>query len=434
MLGLPDPRRAYALLIGVENYPRSAQPYQALPASRHSVGRLHDLLTDTGSEGVMWRLPRSRVNLLTDPSAEDASAALLDATTRQDVDSLLVCVSCHGSRYDPGVGPPGLHLAMGTSRRDRPGSHWHYDEIRRDLQRAHAQGKIRQILLIVDACYADGLGEQEGQAGAAPPPDDELAVRGVSVLSATKYRVQAWPKWRDTQHTAFLGALIETIEEGIPGPDEVLSATQVFHDASRRMLLEKRNDRNISDPDIWRQGAGEIPLCRNRKRMAPVLIEDAAASSPENALILRTADDCFGAIREARKQRKAENEIQGIIKNFCGDPNVSEYEIASLLKLLGASELSGYAGSVYAHFCAAREPGGIARFADELHHLTMRAADFGAVVTALRKRDDGGPLARDVYRLLRESRCADCAGQAEEFAILLVTDEELSRPVLSVWR
>lgn len=437
MTELPNAQGAYALLIGVQRYAGSPDKYQELPASRGSVERLRELLTDTSEDKVMWGLPSAQVVAPEEPNADTARLALKDVLSRADIDTLLVCVSCHGKRFDSGFGPEGLHLAMSNSDFDSPGTHWYFAELQRDLERAHSKGRIRQILLIVDACYANDLEKPGGQGAAPAAPADELTVPGVTVLSATKYWQQAWPKWKRTRHTAFLGALIETIEEGIPGPDEVLSATQVFSDAKRRMSLEKPDGQDIPEPDMWLHGAGQFPLCRNRSVVEPVEVESAGGGD-ESLLDPMSAEECFGLIGDIYGQGNAENAIQGTVKNFCGNVNVPGGEVAALVKLLAGSKFSSYIGSIYRYFCLTRDSDGIAAFIDGLHR--PESSVLNDISGVLRDREDGGQVVLSVYESMRKVKqdgrpqCGRCFAESERLADLIIEDDKLSRTALAIWR
>src|ERR1700677_2251738 len=163
MTNLLDPQRAFALLLGVRDY-KSPAEYHPLPSCRASVERLYALLTDTGPDARMWKLPPERVCMPAEPvTTDDARVALADAVDR-DLDALLVCISCHGARFaDTHTDASELHLALSSSLAEHPGSHWRFGEIESKL--GEAAQRIKHIVLIIDACYADGLEVRDRERG-----------------------------------------------------------------------------------------------------------------------------------------------------------------------------------------------------------------------------------------------------------------------------
>src|SRR5215472_8030354 len=103
--GLPDPETAYALLIGVGTY--HDKLYKPLSACHRSTVKLAELLQATGTS-AMWQLPEERIKRLGPAvTARDAREWLKTAVEAPDLKALLVCISCHGHRYDDdGYSPP----------------------------------------------------------------------------------------------------------------------------------------------------------------------------------------------------------------------------------------------------------------------------------------------------------------------------------------
>lgn len=423
MAGLPEPGTAYALFIGVEEFDDPL--YRPLPTSRASVAELAGMMADP--DGIMWRLPAGRIDSFPGAggriTAKEARTALKRAVQAENLQALLVCISCHGYRYpDDGHNPQGLHLAMSDSDTELPGSHLHFNEIRNLLEQAARDRGIKHILLIVDACLADGTKVHPGQGGGDAAEFDHLAVPGVVVLSATKRRVIAWPHWRDTTWTAFLGALIESIKAGAPSQSEseILTAKNVFDEAVRRLADARRGNPRIPipDPGIERSGQSDIPLCRNRAFIKPVKTESGGGGGTAG---FADADECFAAIRAAHEASQDES-IPGIVRDMCERDDVPE--VAALMRKLAASEFSGYLPHAYQAACASRPPADIALFADALHRNGVPIDE--KLVLAWRGRDDGGRLAAEVYRALQAGPCQDCHAAAELISAQLIGNPELS--------
>jgi hypothetical protein len=425
---LPDPGRAYALLIGVAEYDDLA--YAPLSSCYGSVEKLAWMLTD--QDGDMWRLSASpagqRIKVLGPRVTADAARLALDEATQQkNLDSLLVCISCHGRRYDDWHRTSGLHLAMTSSRQGNEGTHWGFQEISHVL--ARASRRIDHILLIVDACYADGLSVPRGQGGGDLP--DHLRVPGVLVLSATKNRVEAWPRWPGTsERTAFLGALIESITHGIRGSQKILTARSIFADAASRIAAAREIDPNIPVPAIWGDGLWEFPLCRNNDYVQPH--EPVGGAPGESAPVFTSSVDCFAAVQEAHDQNRGDT-IVAIIRSFSGNEKSAVGEVARFVKELAASEFSDYRDEVYGAVCTKRSPAEIAEFIDCLHRCDAEA-DAGSIVTGLGKRENAGCAAAEVYRDLLDLGCPECGENAEKIGVLIVADDRLSADALAVWR
>jgi Caspase domain len=426
MTRLPDPAAAYALLIGVGEFEDAAH-YAPLPSAHASVGKLAALLRDRDSRHAMWQLPDDRIEVLGPAvTADQARKALQHAVSRPGLAALLVCVSGHGHRYsDDGSHPPGLHLAMTNSSCDLPGSHWHFEELRSSLARAAAT--VRHIVLIVDACWADGASVEPGQAGRDSAQVDRTEVPGVVVLTATRYRVAAWPRWRETGWTAFLGALIESIEAGISGSLETLTTVDVFDQARSRLAAAHAGDRRVPAPSISRYDLSDVPLCRNER-----YIEPAAVADPDQGEItdFRDVAACFAAI-EARHRHDDDGLIPRIVEHFCGGRDVTEDDVAQLVRMLGESKFSGYQQYGYDAACARRPASAIAALAHSLHGGGGRVDDQ-LLSGALRRH--AGPVVLGVYEAMARRGCPDCAEAAEALSARVLADAALSPAALAVWR
>jgi hypothetical protein len=430
MNGLPDPNSAYGLFIGVECYDNPA--YGPLPGSRAAVGQLADMVAKPDPDGLMWRLPSDRVCVLGRDDGRvplaQARAALTDAAWRPGLDSLLVCVSCHGFQYPhDGVNPDGLHLAMSDSDQKDPSSHLRFDDIYYQLEVAHRRRGVRHILLIVDTCFAEGARVRPGQGGPDAAEIDHLAVPGVVVLTATRYHTEAWPHWRDTPWTAFLGALIETVHVGDPGPRPILTAKNVFHIAKGRLAEARRDEDRIPEPYISGYDESEIPLCRNRAFSPP--LKAHAGRGPASTVEFDHADDCFTAIREAHRDGH-DDAIPGLLRSLCGRAEVPVGEVARMAQLLASSEFADYLPHAYVTAWAKRTVTDMALLACRLHRADK---SLDKLMTALRGRERGGHDAVLLYRSMLDGRCPDCPAAAELVAAHIAADPELAAGALAVW-
>lgn len=436
---LPDPESAYALLIGIDNF--TDENYKSLPGSRNGISRIYDLLTDP--EGVMWRLPEDRVhrlggtwteypqggtpNLVQEPvTADQARIALRKAVDQPGLHSLLVCISTHGMRYPASEAQPGLHLAMASSVHDIPGTHWHFDEISREL--TYASNTVTHILLIVDSCYADGLSMPEGDGMTAEQLS--LEVPGVTVLSATKHRKVAWPHWpssRGEERTAFLGALIDCVEAGAPDSGKVLTAKQIFGH-TRQMLAEARKrEPRIPEPGIWATGEGEIPLCANKRYQQPAPEDEPQPGDPAAS----AAERCFTELR-SRGTAPSAADAGDRIRDFCGDGGVSVEQVALLAGKLADSTLADLIPHVYQGFCASRAPSDIAKLADELHRAGVQV-NTRLMISSLLPRKRPGRIAQAVSLVMATDGCGECAKKANDLQNLIMENPLLSCDALRTW-
>jgi hypothetical protein len=390
----------------------------------------------------MWRLPPNRVRVLDEPiSADEARIALYETATGEQFKSLLVCISTHGRRFDSDLGPQDLHLALSTSRADIPGTHWRFSEISRVLQRVRRE-RNADILLIVDACYSETLTlvpEYDAQSGESAE-SLRLTVPRVTVLSATRDRRVAWPHWpvrdpdgcwrresdgetlADSGYTAFLGALIETFEEGISGQPRILTAGHVFDDALRRIEEAQRAQNRIPYPGKNTDGNGEIALCVNLLYKAP---PPSAVGEPAEHGTPLLAADCFSrlqALSDAGKRK--------LLWDFCQGGEVPVGQVAALAAMLEASELSDYLKVAYKDFCTARSPDEIAVLVHRLHEEASRA-DEHEIIASLRTRD--GRVAAAAHVSILRSGCPECKESAEVMADLIMGDEMLRGAAAAFW-
>jgi hypothetical protein len=430
--GRPAAGTSHALLIGVSEFDDGAS-YQPLPSTSASVQHLAKLLHSSAAGSTPWHT----VTVLdAQVKADDARHALREAVSTK-LDTLLLCISTHGHRYsDDGHHPAGLYLAMSNSYRDLRGTHWSFDEVRDEL--AAASGKVRHIALIVDACWADGVAVQRGQGTGQPGlPGDRLDIPGVVVLSATEKREMAWPHWpgearEETPWTAFLGALIESIEDGVGSGPETLTVGDVFWEARRKIRRVQAQHTQIPLPQIHTSGMAEFPLCRNNG-YRPAVTREAGRERAPTASGFADAEACFRAI-VTRQPHPARVEIPGIVRDFCGRPGVAENEVAVLIARLRDGEFRSYLTDAYAAACAQRSPADIATF---MHCLLSNGVPVrGEILAGLRQRPGAGRFIAELYQILLGRKCADCEAAAEVLAAEVLHDQDrsLAAAVLAVWR
>ncbi|WP_299541726.1 caspase, EACC1-associated type [uncultured Streptomyces sp.] len=241
---LPDPGASRAVLIGTSRYEHLEQ----LPAASNNLTALADLL----SGPLSLRLPTPHVTVVENPPDHAAVLEPLRQAAAEATDTLIVYYAGHGliNAHDA------LTLAMPHTQPNRIETSLDYDWLRQILLNSQAQRHI----VFLDCCYSGlALGRMSAPRGLA----DHAAVEGTFLLAASAETRTALAPIGDT-HTAFTGALLETLREGIPGGPPVLDLETVYHHL--RLTLEARGH--------------PVPQARNRNSGAQVALVQNHANLP----------------------------------------------------------------------------------------------------------------------------------------------------------
>ena len=242
---LPDPSTSRAVLIGVARYPRMSDERQ-LPAVEQNLTGLAARLAD----GRIWGLPAAHCVVLRGTADADHVIGALRTAAGEAEDALIFYYAGHGLT-DP-LGDSELHLALSNAY-EPGGTHLalRYPHVRREMRLARAKRK----LVLLDCCWS-GLAMLGAMSG-----DDvcaATAIAGTAVLtaSAANRKALAAPGER---YTAFTGALLALLDEGIAGGPELLDLGLVFDALYRRL---GGSDRPL--PQLAATGLGaELPFVRN---------------------------------------------------------------------------------------------------------------------------------------------------------------------------
>ncbi|MDX3490972.1 caspase family protein [Streptomyces sp. ID05-18] len=233
---LPDPGASRAVIIGTSRYDYLEQ----LPAASNNLTALAELL----SGPLSLRMPAPHVTVVENPPDPATVMNPLRQAAAEATDTLIVYYAGHGL-IDP---HDALTLAMPHTQPDRIETSLNYDWLRQILLNSRAQ---RHIVLL-DCCYSGlALGRMSASQGLA----DHAAVEGTFLLAASAETRTALAPIGDT-HTAFTGALLETLRNGIPGGPPVLDLETVYHHL--RLTLEARGH--------------PVPQARNRNSGARVAL------------------------------------------------------------------------------------------------------------------------------------------------------------------
>lgn len=275
-MGLPDPVRSRAVIIGVDAYLH----LRALPSVADTV---HDLAALLRNHEV-WGLNADHCKVLLNPQSPQMVLDTIQDTASEAEDAFVVYFAGHGL-----VSPSGdLYLALPTSEAGR--LHWavSYEDVRRVLvEDCVAPSKVT----ILDCCYSGRA--LVGHMGAPVEVATRVAVEGTYVMTSSSETKLSWAP-EGEKYTAFSGELITALEQGIPGGPELLDMETLFWHVRGELAA-----RSLPAPQQRARNAGHyIALAHNRwtggrtgnERGAPIgnALSAAAAlmgSDPPGALV-----------------------------------------------------------------------------------------------------------------------------------------------------
>lgn len=213
--GLPDPSGTRIVLIGAGRF----NELHPLPATRRNVEDLADLIT------AAWNLPVANCTVLRDPvSPRDLSRAVEEAA-KEATDTLLVYYAGHGLIDWSGH----FHLAVRSSERESVhDTAVPYAWVKEHIEKSRAERRV----VILDCCYAArAFGLQSDSA--------LFEVAGTYVLAAASETATAVSPPGE-EFTAFTGALLTVLRNGIPGLPRYLDLDSIFRRLSKELRLRNR--------------------------------------------------------------------------------------------------------------------------------------------------------------------------------------------------
>ncbi|MEO3752594.1 caspase family protein [Streptomyces sp. B6B3] len=252
---LPDPDRSRAVLIGVSKY----RHFGSLPAVHNNVTALNGMLTSS----LSWTLPQKHCTVVRDPRTIPDVVAPVAKAAQETTDTLLVYFAGHGFT-DPDDGT--LCLTLVDSRAGESYTTVPYNELRKQIR--HAGTRARRRIVVLDCCYAASAFPRmaDPRTGLA----DLAAVEGTYVIAAAGATQEALAEDGEG-HTAFTGALLRLLRQGIAGGSEFLSLDTVFVHLHAEMLGTSRP----LPRRMVRDSPGDLALARN-----PAVSPRAAAERP----------------------------------------------------------------------------------------------------------------------------------------------------------
>ena len=220
------------MLIGVSSYRR----LPPITAARTDVTDLAALLTRKD----IWGLPAGHCTVVPDPgSAADLLGPIHEAALAAE-DALVVYLVGHGLLGENAE----LYLALPDATQERLHHAVRFAEIRREVVTTarHCRTKV----VILDCCYSG-----RAMAGFLSGPEqfaDQTVVEGAYLLTATAETVPALAPPGD-RYTAFTGALLGTLRDGVPGGPDLLDMDTIHTRVSaqlrgRNQPVPQRRSRN----------------------------------------------------------------------------------------------------------------------------------------------------------------------------------------------
>jgi WD40 repeat protein len=234
------------LLIGTGSH-LAGSTLPDVPAVPATVEALGDCLVTVAG------LAPEQVRLLLDPADPRAMLEAVTDAAREATDVLLLHYVGHGLVSEDGE----LYLATRASAGASSGLEFQalaYASIRAELRRH----PVPVVVAVLDCCYS-------GRAG--PPVSD-----GVVLVSADRDQAALAPAGEE--HTAFTGALIRILCEGVATAPPRLTLRVVFRELGRAMGERNRPRPHLTSSDA----AAELVVAPNRGYLAP---DAASATVPE---------------------------------------------------------------------------------------------------------------------------------------------------------
>lgn len=257
---LPDPAASRAVLIGVTTYEHESM--DPLPAVANNVATLSALFTDPD----VWGLAPEHCMTLLNP---ESAGEVLDAVNRaasEAQEALVVYYAGHGLLDDRSE----LYLAMSDTDKSRIFRGVRYDDVRREV--VGTALKCHSKVVILDCCFSGRalLGGMSGQGEVA----NHASIDGTYLMTASAETRMAMAPIGE-EYTAFTGALVENLAEGLADGPDLLDLETLFFHVRARML-----ERNFPVPQQRTRNDGRaIAIARNRRRSAPATRRRAISRS-----------------------------------------------------------------------------------------------------------------------------------------------------------
>ncbi|MFC4070961.1 caspase, EACC1-associated type [Actinoplanes subglobosus] len=257
-MDLPSRTGSQAVLVGASKY-GIGNSLNPLPGVRRNLDDLYRVLTDQ----EIGFLSPTNCQRLYDPASPRAVSDALITAAEQAEDTLLFYFAGHGAKA---VATGELHLLLTDSDRGNLA----FSAVGYNLLRAILvdQGRFpaRRRVVILDCCFA---GAAITATMAADDLDGALDTEGTYVLAAANDQEYAFAG-AGARNTGFTGALLDTLQQGLPEAGDTLNLGQIFGQTRRLMRA-----RGLNAPRPYATDTiAELPLVRNAahldRRRAPI--------------------------------------------------------------------------------------------------------------------------------------------------------------------
>lgn len=262
MARLPNPQQSRAVLIGASSYHSTDLP--ALPAVRNNLSGMASVLTAPERGG----LPRDHCTVIVDPGEPRIVSAALREAGRRAGDTLTVYYAGHGL-----LSPRLDALFLGTTGTDLDDLRYsalHIDAVREVFLDSRATNRV----LILDCCFSGRaiehvMGDIEGLLL------EKVKISGACIMTSAPANWHALAP-REARYTAYTGALLDLLREGLPDGPEVLPIGLVHERLSQIMIA-----RGLPEPQLSATNTVEqLGLVRNSAYQDPQTREMSATTNP----------------------------------------------------------------------------------------------------------------------------------------------------------
>lgn len=280
---LPDPGASRAVLVGTSRY----EHLEPLPAVANNLRALAGLL----SSPLSLQLPARHVSVVEDPAAAHTVVGAVRQAAAEATDTLVVYFAGHGlvDARDQ------LVLALPGTEFGRVETGLPYDWVREVLL---LDSRAERHVVILDCCYSGlALGRMSAGTGLA----DQAAVEGSFLLAAAAETRTALAPVGET-YTAFTGALLEALRQGIPGGPALVDLGALYRHL--RLTMEARGHPVPQARD--RNSGAQVALGRNHADLpaAPIAAGAGGADAGErpwpDPRAIRTVTGFFTALADVR--------------------------------------------------------------------------------------------------------------------------------------
>jgi len=363
---LPDPGASRAVLVGTSRYEHLEQ----LPAVSQNVQALAGLLCGP----LSLQLPARHVTVVENPVAAQVVVGEVRQAAAEASDTLIVYFAGHGlvDAQDQ------LVLALPHTEFGRIETGLPYDWVRQVLL---LDSRAERHVVILDCCYSGlALGRMSAGTGLA----DQAAVEGSFLLAAAAETRTALAPVGET-YTAFTGALLEALRQGIPGGPSLVDLGALYRHL--RLTMEARGHPVPQARD--RNSGAQVALGRNHANLpaAPIAAgaggTDAGERPWPDPRAIRTVTGFFTALVEVRV-------VSGLTHRAVSERSAGRIAAGTVGGLLNRSTLPTTWGTTALYLSACGVPDEqITQWQTAWQQL--RAQNLPAKTASPEVTDDGGP-------------------------------------------